>query len=129
MLTELRKDILKIIKNADKPLNARKILDSMNSRPNLSTVYRALDYMEKHGFIQSIAFFEGTRFYYSMNKHAHFLLCKECHEIQEFEHCTAHKILGTLEKEYNYRITDHVLFFRGICMDCRKVIEKKARFS
>lgn len=128
-LTDLRKDIYNVIEVAEKPLSVKNILDVLEAPPNMSTVYRALDFMEKQGLIQSIAFFDGTRFYFSARKHTHFILCNECHEIREFEHCTAAMMQEAVAESFHYTITDHVLYFKGVCEDCRKVLEKKARFS
>jgi len=127
-LSEMREGVLEVVEQSDMPLNARAIAEHLNPCPNLSTVYRALDYLEKRGMVQSVAFFDGTRFYYAGGKDAHFILCGECHEIREFEKCTADTIRENLEKEFDYRLTGHVLYFRGVCADCRAALVKKARF-
>jgi Fur family transcriptional regulator, ferric uptake regulator len=128
-LTLLRKHIFDIIKSSDIPLNAKNISDRMKLHSNLSTIYRALDYMEKEKLIVSVALFDGTRFYCSGDRHSHFILCKECHEIKEFDKCSAGDMVKSLEKEYNYRITEHVFYFIGVCGDCEKVLNKKAIYS
>src|SRR3989339_746680 len=124
-LTNLRKEIFSIIDHSDIPVNVKTITDQIESNPNLSTVYRALDYMEKKGLIQSIALFDGVRFYCSGEKHTHFIICRECHEIKGFDHCNADAILKSIENELNYKVTDHVFYFTGFCGDCKKTIEKK----
>jgi Fur family transcriptional regulator, ferric uptake regulator len=128
-LTSLRKEIYAIIDHSDIPVNVKSISDRLGSSPNLSTVYRALDYMEKKGLIQSLALFEGIRFYYGGSKHSHFIICSECREIKGFDHCNAETILNHVEKDFDYKITDHVFYFTGLCGDCRKAVEKKKKLA
>ena len=127
-LSEIRESVLRVVERSDTPINVRTIADHLAPRPNLSTIYRALDHLEKREFVQSVAFFDGTRFYYAGGRDAHFILCGECHEIRKFEQCTAHTIRENLEREFDYHLTGHVLYFRGVCADCRMVLDKKARF-
>lgn len=128
-LTSLRKEIFTIIEHSDIPVNVKSIIDHLSSAPNLSTVYRALDYMEKKGLVQSLALFEGIRFYYGGDKHSHFIICSECREIKGFDHCNAEAILKHIEKDFDYKITDHVFYFTGLCGDCRKAFEKKQKLA
>ena len=125
-LTELRKEIAGIVRDAEKPINVRTILDRLYSQPNLSTIYRALEFLEKKNYVQSVSLFDGTRLYYGRERHVHFVVCEECREIIEFDVCAAKKIQEMIEEEYKYTVTDHVLYFKGYCRDCRKVREKKA---
>ena len=127
-LSDMRRDVLGIVEQAEKPLNAKAIAEHLDPQPSLSTVYRALDHMERRGLVQSVAFFNGTRYYYGGNRDAQFILCRECHEIREFERCNAFEIRETLEREFDYRLSGHVLYFKGICPDCRVSLDKKARY-
>ncbi len=120
-LTLFRTEVKRIIDEAEKPLNAKTIFRNMTHRPNLSTVYRSLDFLEKRGHIQSIPFFGESRYYFNTHNHHHFLMCMECHDIHEFDHCTAEKMQRELEDEFKYAITEHILYFKGVCKNCRKV--------
>ena len=60
-LTELRKEISEIVNGAEKPLSVKAIQERAGAEPNLSTVYRALDYLEKKRYVQSVTLFDGTR--------------------------------------------------------------------
>lgn len=128
-LTMFRTEVKRVIDEAEKPLNVITIFRNMTRRPNLSTVYRSLDFLEKWGHIQSIPFFGGSRYYFSTQKHHHFLMCKECHEFHEFDHCTAEKMQSELEDEFKYAITEHILYFKGVCRNCRKVRTEKSQVA
>jgi Fur family ferric uptake transcriptional regulator len=126
-LTDLRQRILDVIDQAEKPLNVKMIEKRVSSRPNLSTIYRALDFLKKNSFIHSISFSSVT-FYYSNRKgHGHFLICSSCHEIQEFEDCVVDNLQKRLQEKYDYRITDHVLCFNGLCSECQNYLDKKVK--
>ncbi|GAG89126.1 unnamed protein product, partial [marine sediment metagenome] len=83
-LTVLRKEILEVIDNAEKPLNAKIVGKRIKSEPYLSTIYRALDFLETKNLIHSVSF-SGVKFYFTSKQgNGHFLVCKECREILEF---------------------------------------------
>jgi Fur family ferric uptake transcriptional regulator len=126
-LTELRKVILRIIDEAEKPLNAKILKKRIRLQPNVSTIYRALDFLEKNRFINSVSF-SGVKFYFTSKRgDGHFLICQECHEILKFGGCVAGGIRKRIQEKYDYRITDHVLYFKGICPECQSHLDKKTR--
>ena len=118
--TELRQEILKNIKESEKPISVKDIHARLESKPNLSTVYRALDYLCSKGFVKSISFASDGSYYFSAeNAHSHFVYCKECSEIKVFEKCFAEEIQDQIEDKFDYKITDHFFYFAGICDSCR----------
>ncbi len=126
-LTDLRKEILDVIDEAEKPLNVKLIQKRLKFQPNLSTIYRALDYLDTKKLIHSVSF-SGVKFYFTSKKgNGHFLMCKECREILEFEDCVAKKLQRVIQRKYNYAITDHVLYFEGLCAACQNHLNKKER--
>ncbi len=126
-LTKLRKAVLEVINDADKPLNVKVIKKRMRVPSDLSTIYRALDFLEKNRFVNSVSF-SGVKFYFTGTKgNGHFLICQECHEILEFGGCVAENIRKKIQKKYDYRIADHVLYFTGLCPECQSHLDKKAR--
>ena len=129
-LTEFRKEMLDTIRESEKPLNAKTVLNRMDSVPNLSTVYRALDFLVKSGLVNTVSLGRVT-FYYKQPDHegGHFIFCGHCNEIQAFQDCIAHQIKERIQSEFDYRITHHVLCFEGLCADCRKSLDKKQRMA
>jgi Fur family ferric uptake transcriptional regulator len=126
-LTDLRKEILGVVDKAEKPLSTKMIEMRIKSTPNLSTIYRALDFLETKKFIRSVSF-SGVKFYFSNKEgNGHFLFCKECHEILEFADCVVANLQKKIQKQYDYKITDHVLYFQGLCPECQNYLNKKAK--
>jgi len=126
-LTERRKEILQVINESGKPLNAKDIFEKISSQPNLSTVYRALDFLEKEKYINSVSF-SRIKFYYKglEEEGGHFLFCGKCHEILEFNDCVVHDLKDKIQEQFNYTITGHVLCFEGVCSDCQNYLNRRA---
>ena len=118
--TDLRKEILDVINGADTPINVKQIVMQMTSQPDLSTVYRALDFLEKENHAHSLSFSRVT-FYYSVNREGcgHFLACTNCHEIRCVEGCVSQRLQDKLEEKFQYHIHSHVLYFQGLCPECQ----------
>ncbi|MDK2954067.1 MAG: Fur family transcriptional regulator, ferric uptake regulator [Kosmotoga sp.] len=120
-LTELRKEILRIIETSEVPLNAEEIYQKLETKPNLSSVYRGLSFLEDNGMIKSISFDSHVRFFYPVEKNhpLHFIYCKNCRKIEVFNECFADRIQAQIEKKHDCTITDHVFYFIGLCSECR----------
>ncbi len=123
-LNPTREAILKSIQSSSVPLSARKIHESLDGSVNLSTVYRSLDHLEKNRFVQTISI-SSVRFYYSQSEHGHFLHCRECGEIIQFQECGVDTLIQSLQTTYNYRIVHHLTFFEGICQTCDQYLNRK----
>ncbi len=118
-LTDKRKALLNLLSVSDVPLTARDLYEQTQPHPDLSTVYRALEVLEKEHYIHSVLLFSGERYYYHGRKHGHFLVCHSCHEIIPFEHCHASAMEQEMEQKYGYHIDQHILTFEGECGRCR----------
>lgn len=118
--TRKRQLILDIIRDNECPVSAEDILNMTDTKLNLSTVYRALEFLEENGLIKSISFDGKVRFFFGADGHHHFLYCDKCHGIQTFDHCAAEKLQGKIQKEFEYEIKDHVFYFTGICNKCKE---------
>jgi len=119
-LSELRQHILNILEASEIPLTVEQIRERLRLKPNLSSIYRSLLYLEETGKALSLSFGTPFRFYCSYREHpAHYLFCKRCQSIQAFHVCFAQEIQDRLELENNFTITDHVFYFTGYCQRCR----------
>ncbi|MEA1913007.1 MAG: Fur family transcriptional regulator [candidate division WOR-3 bacterium] len=124
-LTKLRKGILEVIKDSKKPLSAKAILNLSSFKMDLSTIYRALNFLEEQRYIYSLSF-SGVKFYFESKKgNGHFLICSECHKILEFENCVALGLQKKIKEEYGYEIASHILLFKGLCPKCQDYLNRK----
>jgi Fur family ferric uptake transcriptional regulator len=124
-LTALRKEILVIVEGENRPLSAKHIMKRIRTQPNLSSIYRSLEYLETWHLLQSVSF-SGTRYFFISQKgKGHFIICKGCNEMIAFDECIAEKLQKRIQNRYHYTITDHVLYFEGFCTECKIHFEKR----
>ncbi len=126
-LTQLRADIREMISGSEVPLNAKTIHQNLEAQPNLSSIYRSLDFLQKEGHIQTLSI-GGTKYYFidDSHGHGHFIFCNECHEITQFDDCVLTELQKKLEKKYDYTIKSHIVYFNGYCPECRRYLKKKS---
>ena len=70
ILTKKRKEILDLLQSSEKPMCANMLKKHVTF--NLSTIYRALEYLESNNFISS--FYFGNEKYYFKEKNGNFFL-------------------------------------------------------
>lgn len=120
-MTRIRKKVLEKVTSSENPITADEIYRSLYKHANLATIYRALNWLEDAGYITSIAFGSGPRYFFPKARHYHFLICELCGKIQAIKECNLASSRADLEEHYGFIVLDHVLYFRGICKDCKKV--------
>ena len=120
-LTKLRKEMLDLVISSDTPQNVKMVISKMKKKPDLSTVYRGLEYLEKKKYINSVSF-SDTRYYYSAAKKykGHFIVCTSCSYIAEFKECRMKPVEKKIKEDFNFNVTDHVVYFKGVCSQCSK---------
>lgn len=126
-LTIARELIWKYIIDQQKPLDYIQILSYLNENGfavNKTTVYRQLDFLQKNGLIQEIDLGEGKKRYELASSHHHHLFCTECGKIEciKLEENFSPQ-LSEISKLTNFKVTEHILNFLGLCKDCQNKIE------
>ena len=118
-ITPIRSEVLDILSKENKPISAKTIKEKFNLLADLSNIYRNLNTLELDRAIGSISFQGIKYYYYSENKNGHFMLCKSCGEIKSFHLCHEHSLQKQLEEQYEYKLTNHNLYFEGYCKVCK----------
>lgn len=123
-LTALRRRVLKIIWENHAPLGAYDALDRMNAqgeRNAPATVYRALDFLLKHGLvhrIESLNAFVGC----SAPADAHaaqFLICRACGNVAETHNEQIGEAIKAGAAQAGFQIETPVVEISGRCPECR----------
>ncbi|HRW33647.1 MAG TPA: transcriptional repressor [Thermotogota bacterium] len=124
--TKNRQRIFEILSHAKKPLTAEQIKRtleassiSFDAKMNLSTIYRAIDYLEKRSYVDSASFGKNVRFFFCKDKFKHFLYCEKCQNIQVFDQCMAQSLEEMVLKKYHFNIHSHIFYFTGLCENCK----------
>lgn len=125
-LTRPRRDILNLYEKIDHPLNAEEIYNLLNNEYDLSTIYRNLNFFEKENILKSIVFSDKITYYYKPKGHYHFIYCIKCKKFERLNLCFEKQFKEYIEKNIDFKITDHILYFEGICSECQKEGDKNA---
>ncbi len=102
-------------------------MKSHNYRVSRATLYNTVEVLlesnliVKHQFGKNIARFEKA---FACKQHDH-LVCTSCGKITEFCDLRVHEIQEFVEKQMNFNISYHSLYFYGVCDDCSKKPEKE----
>lgn len=95
----------------------------------LTTIYRTLELLSNMGLVFKHDFGDGRARYEiaegSMNQHHHHLICLHCKRVLNYTDFIQDEIelLKKTEKglseKYNFRITNHLIQFYGMCKKCK----------
>lgn len=118
-LTEKRQLVLNKIKNSKKAINALTIYENIGKEKiDLSTVYRAIDFLVENNLLLSFHFNNNTYYIFNdKNKHYHYFICIKCLNMTKIN-CNMKSIIDSLENNYNYDVINHEMNIYGHCNKC-----------
>ncbi len=131
-LTIGRELILDILSKSDKHLSAEDIYVKVHSRNpaiGLTTVYRTLDVLSNIGLVYKYDFGDGRARYELSEgpkgaKHHHHLICTKCNRVIDYTDFIDEEVEllnqteKGLSKKYDFKITNHLIQFYGLCNAC-----------
>jgi len=125
-LTAPRHRVLEVLAASHKPLGAYEIIDRIarkKARPAPITVYRALEFLMKHGLVHRIE----SRNAYLACAHNHdsgalvaFLMCDTCGTVGEASTAAMAQGLAAAAKKAGFQSTMSVIEIIGTCSYCRR---------
>ena len=127
-LTPARKALVQVLCDARAPLGVPDIIGlmaSMGKGVNKTTVYRELEFLKTRRLVAEVLVGDGLRRYELMpaGNHHHHLVCNQCSAVEcvEVERCVGDEALqiDQIEKNSDFKVTDHSLKFFGLCGRCR----------
>ena len=126
-LTSIRKRVLELVWDGHKPLGAYNILDILQKERSGAappTVYRALDFLLKHGLIhklESINAFVGCTDPDTPHR-AQFLICTNCGTTAELNDFLIDKAIDDRAKDIGFSVLSRTIEVRGTCPQCPKTV-------
>ena len=129
-LTELRRQVLGLILDAEAPTGAYDLLERLRAHRGAAappTVYRALEFLQEQGFvhrIERLSAFVGCIEAADQGHHhaAQFLICRSCGQVAEIEdHALAHA-LADAAKAIGFTVTGATIEAEGICRSCARAV-------
>ena len=122
-LTQLRKNILKIIWESHVPLKAYDILERLKIEDKSAkpiTIYRILDIFLENRIVHKIE--SQNRFlgcsHPGEDHHCYFIICKKCNKVQEICDLDILNDLYSNLKIHKFKIKHLILEILGICSSC-----------
>ena len=84
----------------------------------LTTVYRNLQVLIKHGLIRSRHLPTGEVLYTPVDRDIHHLTCVQCGETSKMEGCPVKDIHTPKTNTKKFQLLFHTLEFFGLCQNC-----------
>ena len=86
----------------------------------IATIYRTLNLLEESEIVTSLSFgANGKKFELGNKPHHDHMICKGCGEIIEFENDKIEQIQKDIAKEYDFKLTGHLMQLYGVCKKCQ----------
>lgn len=133
--TPLRRTVYQLILEADKPLGAYDLIQSLqHSRKEQAgneakmvappTIYRTLEFLLEFGFIHQLTSINAfVPCCHPRDEHnAVFLLCNECERVQEFSGMPVQDIVGYVKNEVGFQVMQSVMELKGLCQTCSPLL-------
>ena len=120
-ITKKQELLLKALKNCDDELSGQELhrqLINKGTSIGLTTVYRNLQIMIKHGLIRSRHLPTGEVLYTPVDRDIHHLTCVQCGETSKMEGCPVKDIQTPKETPQKFQLLFHTLEYFGICQNC-----------
>jgi|TARA_B100000214_G_C23961206_1_gene625367 Fur family ferric uptake transcriptional regulator len=126
-ITSPRKLIIEeIIKNSN-PISIESLQKRLEGKVALSTLYRALNDLKSAEIIKEFTTTDSITMFELISlgeEHHHHLFCTSCGKIididlsKKFEKNVDAEVVK-IEKNFNYKITEHTLELLGLCSKCK----------
>lgn len=119
--TPQREGILRVLKDADRPLTVEEIWERVpERRSGLPTVYRNLERFVREGWAESILGADQVMRFVRCDSphHHHHLQCESCGRTVEVNACGLEESLKHLGALSGFKITRHQLMLFGCCETC-----------
>ena len=125
-ITKRQKHLLEELQRCDDEMSGQELhrqLVNANKAMGLTTVYRNLQVLIKHGLIRSRHLPTGEVLYTPVDRDIHHLTCVQCGETSKIEGGPVKDIHAPKESSKHFQFLFHTLEFFGICQEC---FQKKA---
>ena len=123
-LTDLRRQVLGLILDADGPVGAYDLLDRLRAHRGGAappTVYRALDFLQEQGLVHRVERFSAFVGCIEGQPHAHaaqFLICRTCHAVLEMDDHELSGALAAAASRAGFALGTATIEAEGLCAVC-----------
>jgi len=120
-ITKRQEQLLEELNKCDDELSGqelhRQLIESEKAM-GLTTVYRNLQVLIKHGLIRSRHLPTGEVLYTPVDRDIHHLTCVQCGETSKMEGCPVKDIHTPITNPKKFQLLFHTLEYFGLCQNC-----------
>lgn len=124
-VTKLRRATVDFVIRTRKPFTVQEVHDALVRRklsPNLTTIYREVDFLVQQDFLRPVHLGGGSQHYELVTDHHHHIVCRSCGRINEVTVAPLEEVMPKVEAQIKrangFSAVDHSLEFFGICNKC-----------
>ena len=120
-ITKRQKQLLEELDRCDDELSGQELhrqLINKGKSMGLTTVYRNLQILIKHGLIRSRHLPTGEVLYTPVDRDIHHLTCVQCGETSKMEGCPVKDIQTPKKNPEKFQLLFHTLEYFGLCQNC-----------
>lgn len=119
--TAPRSQVLSILLRASKPAGAYDIMAAMPKGTKPPTVYRALEFWEREGFIHRISSLSVYTACYAGHRHhgSQYVICDRCGHVEEVHLCHLPDALQNMIGRIGFKLTHWNAELHGLCRQCQ----------
>ena len=123
--TPTREQVFRLLAENDEAIGAYDLLDQLKETDPAAkpaTIYRALDFLSKQGFvhkIESINAFIMCHHFSDCNHPVQLLICDECGHVDEIQSDEFDKSLRHLAEKKGFQIQNQIVEAHGACAKCK----------
>jgi Fur family zinc uptake transcriptional regulator len=122
--TKVREQVFLLLANKKTAIGAYDLLEELkklDAAAKPATIYRALDFLSKHGFvhkIESINAFVMCHHFSECNHPVQLLICDQCGDVKEIQSNNFDLALRTMADANGFNISHQIVEAHGSCKDC-----------
>ena len=120
-ITKKQEQLLEELNKCDDELSGQELhrqLINKGKSMGLTTVYRNLQILIKHGLIRSRHLPTGEVLYTPVDRDFHHLTCVQCGETSKIEACPVKDLHAPKENTRKFQFLFHKLEYFGLCQNC-----------
>tara|TARA_B100000575_G_C22556246_1_gene354457 strand:+ start:89 stop:487 length:399 start_codon:yes stop_codon:yes gene_type:complete len=120
-ISKRQQHLLNVLDDCDDELSGQELhrqLIKSDKVMGLTTVYRNLQVLIKHGLIRSRHLPTGEVLYTPVDRDIHHLTCVQCGETSRLEGCPIKDIHKPKNNSKKFQLLFHTLEFFGLCQEC-----------
>jgi Fe2+ or Zn2+ uptake regulation protein len=98
--------------------NLREALAGRGVRADFSSVFRALERLERNGEVLRLDLGDGKARFEPVGEHHEHVRCERCGAVEAVPGCVVEE--AVVERRTGFAVTGHRVLFAGICPRCRE---------